>query len=681
MQIRAVADRIAAVVRRAQSLAVRIDAAARRHPAWSSVGTGIMAVGLAVLVLDPTYDVNDDPTMAMIADGSLTGDPSPHLIFSNVALGALIAGLETITPALPWYGIYLLTVHALVIGIVAFIALSDRRPQRHIRSLALLAFVVAAEVPLIARLQFTSASLMLGFAGLGLFLTAGIERNWRVAAFAGAVTGVTALMRWESFWAVLLVASPLLLIAVRQRAWRQWAGFGAGIAVVVLGSLSATGLAYSGNQAWEEYHEFNAARGSVQGTIRAYSPALRDPALLEQIGWTTTDMQLFQRFFFPDPDIFTLEDVQALESATDGTSRALDKGYRRVFTISTTRWLWLLTAASTLVLILRHRWRGPLLPALAAGAAVALALFLHATVKLPYRVMVPLVAWPALISIAAPRSIVGDARPGARSDRVAVVVVGVAAFLVLAASVPSNLGFAGTNRERDRDIGLMLESLRTSLPDDSIVVEWPGALGLERASPFRDLGTGSVQMIYLGWYTFSPGYDHLLHRAAIDDLPVAIAERDDVFLVVSATDEENIPRFLGFLREHYGFVGAMREVSGAGGPELAVYDRALAFHIETDGTLIQEGPSGRLSQYLRADELVRAQVSAVGPVISGSAVDTRTGEPPDQVILMSGGDTLAILKPAADGSFTIPVTGGTIDPELYATIESQAALLPIGSSG
>ena len=224
-------------------VASRSSSAVPRRPLLRfSLLTVLLLLSLSVVLLQPSYDTNDDVFMTMIVAGKgFCPAPDEHLIFTNIIIGQALKQLYTKWPEVPWYGCYLLFVHYIAQVVLLYCALAPDRgalpngdahradPRsahqfiaRRRFQLYLVHFAVV-ELLFLNSLQFTTTAFLAAEAGIFLFVLAA---RWRVrqpdAAVAWPLAAavllllVAGLIRIDSLSLALLSAAPLgFVIACR----------------------------------------------------------------------------------------------------------------------------------------------------------------------------------------------------------------------------------------------------------------------------------------------------------------------------------------------------------------------------------------------------------------------------------------------------------------------------------
>ncbi len=79
------------------------------------------------IFLNPHWITNDDPGMLMIVSGQYSGSPDPHIIFSNIILGKLLAYLFTLNMFINWYTIFHFVILYISLSVISFSILSKSK--------------------------------------------------------------------------------------------------------------------------------------------------------------------------------------------------------------------------------------------------------------------------------------------------------------------------------------------------------------------------------------------------------------------------------------------------------------------------------------------------------------------------------------------------------------------------
>jgi hypothetical protein len=194
------------------SRVAKIIAASALPARWSG-GLGLALLALAVNAVlftllyasfTPQYNTRDDIGMMLLASGSIIAlEPSPYLMFTNIVLGKILAGLYAATPNLPWYALYLIASLFAAHWALLTVALRHRASWLVVVVFAVYFWLVGAFMLL--SLQFTMVSIMLTAAGVAMIFFYPHGATTVATTFATTVTTQATNSRSQ------LLRLPLLL--------------------------------------------------------------------------------------------------------------------------------------------------------------------------------------------------------------------------------------------------------------------------------------------------------------------------------------------------------------------------------------------------------------------------------------------------------------------------------------
>jgi hypothetical protein len=635
----------------AAAAAVRVEGVLARRPlVWALAGTSVFTL-LVFLCLTPGFGNRDDVGMMFIADGTFYGEPMPHLIYQNPMVGLALSTLYDWTASVNWYVAWLYSLYALSLGVLLYLVLADRRTHLLLRLTGLTGFVVAFSLWQWTHLQFTSVGITLGGVGLLLYAAMAARERPPVTALvlAGSMVGIASLVRWRSFWAVALLAIPIVLVTLRRIRWQRqmlFAGTAAGI--VVAGMLFGS-VYYSGDEDWHEFFEFNSVRGRIHSSTRLEDPA-SSPGLLDAAGWSEADGQMFNSWFYLEEDVYTVEALEAIVaeagydlSRVTEVLRVADGNADRVRLVVVAG----LFAAAWVTARGRER-RFLVGYAVFVGAVLAgLAVYLH----LPDRVSVPILGLLGMLCLLRPEAVFrgayptpGDGAGALRPPRAAVAVLTAASLLAVSYGIYDAVA-ESASAERRNDIFFERMDGLAAYDPDAIYVSWAAALGTHAVSAETKRRV-PVTLVHLGWRQRSPMHADRLEGLGIDDLYVAIATDPRVVLPIRS-NHDYIGYYLDFVAEHYGYTQRfLRPVSRAGSdPGLVLYDLLVDYRL--DGrTLIEERADGSTVAYATDGVEIRG-VLEVHPnrehALRGWAVHPGSpASPVDRIVVVHGSETLDV---------------------------------------
>jgi len=659
----------------------RFESTLSAHPVrWSFVLVAVHAV-IFFAFLTPTFRTNDDVSMMWFANGTLYGEPSPDLIFQHPMVGTVLAGLYRITTAVNWYSLWLYLLHATIFGVILYLVLSDRRGHLWSRLIGLIGFWSVFTLWIWLHLQFTHVSILLGAVGVLLYLSVAARPRSPngLIVLAGTLVALSAFVRWHGFAGVAILSLPLLARTVRRISWhRQAVFFGSITALLLVGAIFQTAH-YAGDEAWQEYLEFNSARRPLSSLDRS-ELAAGNTELLAELGWSSNDMRMLFDWFFIDEAIYTTEALLTIDAATPLPDRPwtefLELRHGRL------RFGRLLLLGGLLATALSiTRWSGRVLLVGTTLWFIAVVAALAKYVRLPNRVSLSVLAFLGLIYLLRPHSIF-PGPDGAQQRSMRVDARGVflswggvlLAILIAVSGWAVRIGGAdarATTRFAERsqlEFDARMQELDT-LDSNGVFVNWGATLGRAQMSP--TVAEAFVpDWIQLGWPARSPAQRARMTELGIDDIYTAIANDSHVLLPLKADGNvlamARANRFSTYYKEHYGFEGRLRPVASVDHGRYLVFDLLVDFELETEG-LSEVHADGSRYLYRFKDSVATGSfwISNDGTGINGWATSLDSPGPVDLIVVLDDqtGMLLALAIPSAidDGTYdsTAAVPPGT----------------------
>jgi hypothetical protein len=410
---------------------------------------------------EPRWETNDDVGMAMVAHGyGIVAEPDVRLVFSNALYGELLRRLPEIGGIQP-YGI---VTYVLLLLACAAICSALRRADAPVAPGV--AVVLSTFLPALLYPQFTVVAGLLAAAGV-LQAAArpadGSGQSRASLALAAALLVLAALVRIQEAFFVVAVSTPFLLQAWRSASTAARARIT--ITVAVTAVLVAASVLYDRAQyrdpAWQEFASANAVRALFTDFGYSHYFVGRSSAP-RSAGLTDNDMLLLHRFFYADPDVFSVERMTRAAAEVP----LLGWMANNIFTVDDTLVDLLATPhiVALLALVAIAAWRRP---ASRLPLAWALGLLAAATLAVlaggrpgESRIYVGPLAAIALLTLLAPAAREPWSGPRAAAPLAIVVIVAAA------------LAVRYANDRLDADAA---RAALCSLPADRLYVFWGGA--------------------------------------------------------------------------------------------------------------------------------------------------------------------------------------------------------------
>ena len=255
----------------------------------------------------PGYAVSDDIVMISLASGYLGGKPLPFMVYSNVLLGFLLDPLYALNPIINWEIYLFLMVNFLSVWALIHIIFSRLQTAR----MKIFAAVVLllCDAFFVLNITFTMIAAFAAIAGLCLLLTSvQSSADLKTSEFVIGVTLVLAgsLIRIESMLLMSVLFLPALLLFYHSLKFKKLVLSFSILGVLVLAGYLFNSLYVQSHPDWYSFQSYDSARSQLHDTPRRVNTERAFP----EIGWSKNDVKLFFVWFFPDRQIYSLENLQ-----------------------------------------------------------------------------------------------------------------------------------------------------------------------------------------------------------------------------------------------------------------------------------------------------------------------------------------------------------------------------------
>jgi hypothetical protein len=621
------------------------------HPRLLAVFFGALTV-FPLLFWTQFWGTNDDAGLSDIAGGTDLGSPSANLIFLHVAMGLLLKGLYHLSTSVNWYYMMHMVIFIVSFTAIAYVVLQRQELSRLLRIALLTLVFFPGVVVLMQSLQFTQTAFVAAAAGAAIWL--GMSGTWKTLVLGTPFWLLAYLVRFSSFQGAVAISLPFLLVAAFRNG-PKWLLIG----FILLGGIYLGGdvfeqIYYYGDDARQEYVEFNEARGQLHSTPRL-TGLESDGPLLEQIGWSPNDATAFKSWFFADADIFETADLETILEAhggVDGQSWTEFKGavngtYGRTFVAA--------ALVALTVLFVTGGYLGVLASFGGGLMWLGLMAYLGETSRIPARVFLPTVF---LLTICAATTAVAPVK-----FRIPKVLSG---FLLLIVSATALYGASFTvpqAHEWDRYFGEQrqitegVQDQLGELKDDPAIFTWLYGFRAEFLSPSAAPNRRPFTAISFGWPIRSPDWNATLRRNGIDSLSWSIGTDPDVLLLMRDSDKAR-QLMETFLEEHHGLVGIMRPYERIRGRQgVMLYDLLVSANLDSETGVVTgyEGDRPVERHPIEVTGSCDLLHSEDGFVTYGGTVTPATGVPLRQAYVFAG-DALnhIVLVSPVDTALAVP---------------------------
>jgi len=409
--------------------------------------------------------------------------------------------------------------------------------------------VLVCDSYFLLNITFTTIASFAALAGFcTILMAASLEYplKRRAFIFGGVLVLVASLIRLESFLLVLLVLLPSTLIIHRYFNLRVLIIAMGSAALLVTASFLFDRLYVLSNPEWNAFYIYNQARSLLQDTPRSTNLDAGNGFLA--VGWTRDDFRMFINWFFPDPQTFSLANLQYLIEHVSGREKNLISSLlayfypHHIFDNENGLPYALILVAAWLAFIFDPSLKKAFLPLSALVlSSLGLIIYLVWTQKIPLHVWFSFLSAAAIFSLLIlnwTKSSTGqDSRPITKSPPqvpaaflsmvlilAGTVVVGGRALAMTAEHIAKQAAY--------RQVLSELSSLQTpgKIGPHALIISPSGGIPVEWSDPLvRD--QPKVQYFEMSWLTFSPVYRAVLGGYGIQDLPAGFYEHDNVYLM------------------------------------------------------------------------------------------------------------------------------------------------------
>lgn len=283
----------------------------RRHRGLCAFAAALAVMAAFWLLGVWVYDTNDDTIMAGLAYGYY-GSPQGLLVYIHPLLGTLLARLQEMVPALPWYYLFELGLLTCTLAALCYLIL-DREGGWKLPALTVLILFYIYAV--LFRLQYTKVAGGAAAAGCLMLFYGFRRRKWipGVLGFLLAVLGYC--LRSDAFFMVLipLFGSGAVLLWRLLRENKKMAlglvGTFAALFALCGGLMLAERSSYTSEQ-WLHYRRYNALRTELLDY--GFPDYGENQTLYQSLSITEEDLELYENWDFGDPEIFNEEAMEAL---------------------------------------------------------------------------------------------------------------------------------------------------------------------------------------------------------------------------------------------------------------------------------------------------------------------------------------------------------------------------------
>lgn len=273
-------------------------------PAFTRQNITLLACALFLLCISLTnwvvFETNDDALMMHIVAGSISGEASPFLLFSNWYWGVFLMQISQYLPFINSYTLVFVVLHLIVNSIVNRNIISRKLP------LIWTIIFTVFQMLLLLKLQFTSTAILVGTASIILFL----DGKYLVGAM---LLVVCSLIRWEALLLIIVVWSAYFVYEAFTK--KQLFSLFFYLCSVFICFF----LKFQHDDIYTQYSSdstiFTPKTANSLKTLMDFSGAIDEKAL-QKINWTPNDYVVFKQWFWADSTTFSKQKIEQLAKET-----------------------------------------------------------------------------------------------------------------------------------------------------------------------------------------------------------------------------------------------------------------------------------------------------------------------------------------------------------------------------
>lgn len=280
---------------------------------------------LSLLMFESTWGINDDVFMAMTVSGKgFSNKPIEHIVYSNIIIGSVLKKMYQVAPLYSWYGFYTLSVLFVSFVVLLYSLLSFKYSKSRI--LYFFLYFILFGLFFIRGPEFTANAFMLGMSGAFLFI-AGLRNEkilpYKILLASLFLLSVSSLVRLESFFLVVILSLPVIIIALREKDFnkqivRKSLLFSIALALIVFTCHTYDKYRYSEDNRWAYVLKKAELRGELVDNNKMTEYSSKTRHIFNAVGWSVNDFFLMKSWFSADDRVFSRDNMEKVYSGFKG---------------------------------------------------------------------------------------------------------------------------------------------------------------------------------------------------------------------------------------------------------------------------------------------------------------------------------------------------------------------------
>ncbi|MBT4483320.1 MAG: hypothetical protein HOC71_06550 [Candidatus Latescibacteria bacterium] len=508
----------------------------KNHMFLSSFLTVFVLFVIVLLAFTPKYQTNDDVSMQWAVSGTgVVEQPDEHVRFSNVLIGLILKELYTFSPYFPWYASYHFIVHFLSMTMLLYAILYKRFTWTRFSFFFI--YFAGLELYFLNNLQFTITSFIAGQSGIFLFLAFMNEKglkSWIMTGISSCLLLISLLVRYNSFYLVLLVAFPAILVFLVIHFKNSFiiyksVGFFLVTFFLVVFLNNFNKAYYENDPDWKDYYRLNSIKSRfIDYPHVTYSNSTRH--IFDEVNWSVNDFYMLKTWFYSDESIFSIENLEKVASNFPKYNPRLTFNIivTNLLDIFQKTFIPIFMGIVFSLCIIKSR-RDYLITIIGTAVFIVFLMsYLLITAKLPERVYFPMISFFVVLS-----AFLSERDLNFSTKEVGIrELLFTLAFMSLFFLVYQLLLDSAQNRQESKSIRRSMESMKSD--KNKLFVNWGASFPHTKILPFENLEfLSDFNVLQLGTSTRSPFNKMRKADFNIKDLYRAMYEKDNIYFIVS----------------------------------------------------------------------------------------------------------------------------------------------------
>jgi hypothetical protein len=273
---------------------------------------------LSLLIFKSTWAINDDVLMAMHVSGKgFSNEPAKYLVYTNIIIGSILKKFYQAIPSYPWYGLYTFFILITSFFVLLYSLISYKYSIT--RVIYFLFYFILFGLFFIRGPEFTTNAFLIGLSGAFLLLSNLLneEKNlsYKIIAICVILLSLSSLIRIDSFFLVVILSLPLIVIGVAKRNFnkkilRKIFLLSVLLFLIVSASQIYDKAFYSKDDKWMYILEKAKLRGEMIDNNRMTNYSSKTKHIFDKVGWSVNDFILMGNWFSADDKVFSIDKME-----------------------------------------------------------------------------------------------------------------------------------------------------------------------------------------------------------------------------------------------------------------------------------------------------------------------------------------------------------------------------------